>query len=64
MELLELRILAVGGIVAIGTALGVLAVVAATVAGWIDRVWRARADAVGTQVVGQGTDLGAGRARC
>lgn len=64
MDLVELRTLAVGGIVAIGTALSVLAVVAVTVAGWIDRVWRARAEAVGPQAAGQGTHLGAGRARC
>jgi hypothetical protein len=66
MDLLELRILAAGGILAIGLALSALAVAAVTIGGWLGRARHAR---VGTSarasVAGRETSLAAGRAaRC
>jgi hypothetical protein len=57
MDLVELRILAAGGILALGVILSVLAVAGAAVAGRIERLRHGRR----TGVVAVGS---AGRARC
>ncbi len=65
MDLVELRILAVGGILAVGIVLSALAVVASVAAEWIRRVSHARdLHPSGARVVGQGADVDAGRVRC
>lgn len=65
MDLLELRILAAGGILAVGVVVSILAAVAAAVAGWIGRLRHRRAaGSIGAPAVGQGPNLGAGRVRC
>ena len=65
MDLVELRLLAVGGILAVGIVLSVLGVAASVAAERIRRVSHARdLHASGARVVGQRADLGAGRARC
>jgi hypothetical protein len=65
MDLVELRILAAGGLVLVGVVVSALAVAAVIVAGWIDRLWHARAGgSVGAPAVRQASGLGAGRARC
>jgi hypothetical protein len=62
MDLLELRVLAVGGILLLGVVLSTLAVSAVAVAGWIGRL-RHRASPRATAVA-SGRTLDAGRARC
>lgn len=65
MDLLELRILAAGGILLVGIVLSTLALSAVAVAGWIARQWPPRAaGAARSPAVGQGPNLDAGRARC
>jgi hypothetical protein len=65
MDLVELRVLAVGGILAVGVAASILGVAAQAATEWIGRMWQARAaDPAGTPAVGQGSTFGAGRARC
>jgi hypothetical protein len=65
MDLLELRLLAVSGILAIGVALSVLAVAGAALAGWVGRLWHARPDGrAGAPVTGKASGLGVGQARC
>jgi hypothetical protein len=65
MDLVELRILAVGGILAVGVIASALAVTGVAVAGWIGRLWQDRpSGGVRTTAVGQRSHLGAGRARC
>jgi hypothetical protein len=65
MDLLELRILAASGILAIGITISALAVVAVTLADRVGRRWHGRAAApVGTPAVGKAPGLGVGRAGC
>ncbi len=65
MDLLELRILAAGGILAVGIIVSTLAVAAQAIVGWIGRLWHPRA-AGATRRAGRpaGARLDAGRARC
>lgn len=65
MDLVELRVLAVGGILAVGIAVSILGVAAQAAIEWIGRVWPARAaHPAGTPALGQGSTFGTGRARC
>ena len=64
MDLIELRLLAVGGILAVGIVMSALGALAAAILEWTGRVSHARAGrASGQRVVGPRPDLGAGRAR-
>ena len=65
MDLVELRVLAVGGILAVGIAVSILGVAAQAAAEWIGRMWQARAaHPAGTPAVGRGPTFGAGGVRC
>jgi hypothetical protein len=65
MDLLELRILAVSGILAIGVTISALAVALVAAAEWVGRLRQGRAAAVaGAPAVGKATGLGVGQARC
>jgi len=65
MDLIELRMLAVAGILAMGIVVSIVAVSTAAVAGWIGQLSHAQGKrASGGQAVGGRPDLGAGRARC
>ena len=65
MDLLELRILAAGGILLVGIVVSTLAVSGVAVAGWIGRRLHPRATgAAWPPAVRQGASLDAGRARC
>jgi hypothetical protein len=64
MDLIELRLLAVGGILAVGIVMSALGALAAAILEWA-RVSHARAGRVpGQRAVGPRPDLGAGSARC
>ena len=65
MDLIEIRLLAVGGILAVGIVVSTLTVTAIAVADWIARVYRARAarSTEASPVSGR-PGLGAGNARC
>jgi hypothetical protein len=62
MDLIELRLLAVGGILAVGVLVSTLSVSAVAVAGWLGRVFQAR-DRRASGVAARRPGL-AGRARC
>jgi hypothetical protein len=65
MDLVELRMLAVGGLLAVGIVMSVLGVAASVAAEWIRRASHARdLHASGGRVVGRRADLRAGRVRC
>jgi hypothetical protein len=65
MDLVELRLLAVGGILAVGVVMSVLGVLAATILEWAGRASHTRTRRVaGQRAVGRMQDLGAGRERC
>ena len=65
MDLVELRLLAVGGILAIGIVMSALGALAAAILEWAGQVSGARAGRVsGQRAVGPRPGLGAGRARC
>jgi hypothetical protein len=65
MDLVELRLLAGGGILAMGIVMSVLGVLAGTILEWTGRASHARAGRVaGQRAVGRMPDLGAGRERC
>ena len=65
MDLLELRILAAGGILAVGITVSILGVAAQATLGWLGRLWQTRAArSAGAPTVGQGSAVGAGRVRC
>jgi hypothetical protein len=64
MDLIELRLLAVGGILAVGLVVSTLAVSAVAVAGWIGRVFQSRVRRVSRGAVGPNPGLGAGGVRC
>ena len=65
MDLLEFRILAFGGILAVGIVVSVVAVAASTVVESVGRVWRERtAGSAETPAIAPPSSLGAGRARC
>jgi hypothetical protein len=65
MDLLELRILAASGILAIGVTMSALAVALVAVAGWVGRLRQGRAAAVtGAPAAGKASGLGVGPARC
>jgi hypothetical protein len=65
MDLVELRLLAVGGILAVGVVMSVLGVLAATILEWAGQASHTRTRRVaGQRAVGRMQDLGAGRERC
>jgi hypothetical protein len=65
MDLVELRILAVSGILAIGITLSALAVAAVTLAERVGHLRHGPAPGpVGTPAVGKASRLGVGQARC
>lgn len=65
MDLLELRILAVSGILAIGVTMSALAVALVAVAERVGRLRRGRAAAANrAPAVGKPSGLGVGQARC
>jgi hypothetical protein len=64
MDLIELRLLAIGGILALGIVMSALGALAAAILEWAGRVSHARAGRVpGQRAVGPRPDLGAGRPR-
>jgi hypothetical protein len=64
MDLIELRILAVSGILAIGVTMSTLAVVLVAVAEWVGRRRQGHAAAAPGPAVRKAAGLGVGQARC
>ena len=63
MDPVEIRLLAVGGIVVVGVVTTTLVMAVGALVGWVGRIARRRRP-LAVRAVGQPRDLGAGRIRC
>ena len=65
MDLVELRVFAAVGILAVGVVVSTLAVTAVAVAEWVGRTFRLRATpSAGVRAVSRKPELGPGNVRC
>jgi hypothetical protein len=65
MDLIEIRLLAVGGLLVVGVVTTGLVMAIGAAADWVGRIVRARrAQAPGSPVVGHARNLGTERVRC